>query len=486
MLPAILIVDDDALITESLAYVLGGEFSVRTAASRSEAIERLRESPPPKVALVDLGLPPLPHRPDEGFALIGAILAHSPETRIIVLSGQSDSANARHARALGATEFIAKPADPADLRKAILRIISFSDQGESVDDGLIGASPPMVQLKEQLRKFADSPYSVLIEGESGSGKELVAKALHALSERSRRPYLTLNCAAIAPGLVEATLFGHGKGAYTGAVTARGGYFEEAGGGTLFLDEIGELPLELQPKLLRILENREYQRVGETETRTSNARVVTATNRDLRQEVRGGRFRADLYHRLSVFTVNVPPLRHLGNDRFLLLEHFLHQYSSQAGTPPPRLSSDAINAFANYGFPGNVRELRNVAIRLTAKHPGRLLLADDVESEFDIDTAQPEGFMPGSPNFSATENESSTTADSSLPASLTNAIGELRTEAGFNLDARLRDVERTYIEAAQQIANGNISQAARLLGINRTTLYNRLEALARDRESPVKS
>ena len=164
-LPPILIVDDDTLITESLAFVLGGEFQVWTAASREQAVQRLREMPTPRVALVDLGLPPLPHRPDEGFALIGAILAHSPETRIIVLSGQSDNSNARHARALGATEFIAKPADPDALRDSILRIIAFSDDDQVVVDGLIGTSAPMMQLKSQLRKFADSPYSVLVEGE---------------------------------------------------------------------------------------------------------------------------------------------------------------------------------------------------------------------------------------------------------------------------------------------------------------------------------
>lgn len=481
-LPPILIVDDDTLITESLAFVLGNEFRVWTATSREQAIRRLRDMPPPRVALVDLGLPPLPHRPDEGFALIGAILAHSPETRIIVLSGQSDNSNARHARALGATEFIAKPADPDALRDAILRIIAFSDEVQIADDGLIGRSAPMMQLKSQLRKFADSPYSVLVEGESGSGKELVAKALHSLSERGRQPYLTLNCAAIAPSLVEAALFGHGKGAFTGAVGARAGYFQDAGAGTLFLDEIGELPLELQPKLLRVLENGEYQRLGETETRIAHARIVTATNRDLRQEVRSGRFRADLYHRLSVFTLHVPPLRHLGNDRFVLLDHFLRQYSAQTGTAAPVLSAEASQSFSEYAFPGNVRELRNVAIRLTAKFPGATLSAEDMQAEFDIEP-QAEASeaavraFPSSPVAEILPQEGREYAPS-----LSGAMRDLLHGEGFNLDARLREIERNYVEAAQQLANGNISQAARLLGINRTTLYNRLESLGRDRDT----
>ena len=310
--PRLLIVDDDTLIADTLSFALGAEFEVLACASRPHAIELLRQlAEPPQLALVDLGLPPTPHAPDEGFRLIADLLAHSPEMRIFVLSGQNDAAHARHARALGAAEFIAKPCDPAALKKILARALAVRDAELSRPRGaeeLIGQSPALLKLKSQLAQFADSPFPVLIEGESGSGKELVARSLHRLSSRADKPYFALNCAAIAPTLVEPTLFGHAKGAFTGALAAKSGYFEDAHDGTLFLDEIGELPLEMQAKLLRVLENGEYQRVGETASQVSRARVIAASNRELRPEVRKGAFRPDLYHRLSVFTLGVPPLR----------------------------------------------------------------------------------------------------------------------------------------------------------------------------------
>ncbi len=385
----LLIVDDDPLIADTLGYFLGRNYAVTIASTRTEAVALLRDGKhAPALALIDLGLPPTPHRPDEGFSLIADILAHAPKTRIVVLSGQSDELNARHARALGATEFVSKPADPEYLRKLIGRVLSFRDTSTEVDDGLIGESTPLQKLRAQLRQFAPSPFPVLIEGESGSGKELAATALHRLSERAAKPYLALNCAAISPSLVEATLFGHAKGAFTGASGARAGYFEDASDGTLFLDEIGELPLDLQPKLLRVLENGEFQRIGETVARRSSARIVTATNRDLKKEVREGRFRADLYHRLSVFTIAIPALRELGNDSLRLLEHFQTIYAAQADLPPFRLNAAATDRLLGYEFPGNVRELRNIAIRLTTKFAGREVDVDDLEAELDLGIEPP--------------------------------------------------------------------------------------------------
>ncbi len=237
--PALLIVDDDALITDTLAFALGTDYEVLACGSRPHAVELLRQlQTPPPLALVDLGLPPAPHSPDEGFQLIADLLAHSPRMKIFVLSGQNDAANARHARALGAWEFIAKPSDPALLRRVLARALELpaADAAE-----LVGASPALAKLKSQIAQFAASPYPVLIEGESGSGKELVAASLHRLSPRASRAYLTLNCAAISPTLVEPTLFGYVKGAFTGAATNKPGYFEDAEDGTLLLDEIGELP-----------------------------------------------------------------------------------------------------------------------------------------------------------------------------------------------------------------------------------------------------
>src|SRR5688500_1511575 len=378
--PRLLVVDDDALITDTLAYALGAEFEVLVCESRPHAIELMRQLPEaPQLALVDLGLPPTPHAPDQGFQLIADLLAHAPGMRIFVLSGQNDAAHARHARALGAAEFIAKPCDPAVLKKILARALAVRDvelraeqeRARGTED-LIGQSPALLKLKSQLAQFANSPFPVLIEGESGSGKELVARSLHRLSSRAEKPYFALNCAAIAPTLVEPALFGHAKGAFTGAAAARLGYFEEANEGTLFLDEIGELPLELQAKLLRVLENGEYQRVGETTSRVSRARVIAASNRDLRQEVKKGAFRADLYHRLSVFTLGVPPLRDLADDKLLLLEHFRRFYAEQSGMQPFSLDTAAERRWLAYPFPGNVRELRNIVIRLTTKHAGKRL------------------------------------------------------------------------------------------------------------------
>ena len=471
----LLIVDDDPLIADALSYFLGRDYAVSTASTRAQAIALLRDKKcAPALALIDLGLPPTPHRPDEGFALIADILAHAPATRIVVLSGQSDELNARHARALGATEFVAKPADPDHLRKLIGRVLSFQDAPPEIDSGLIGDSAPLQKLRAQLRQFAHSPFPVLIEGESGSGKELAAAALHRLSERAAKPYLALNCAAISPGLVEATLFGHSKGAFTGASGSRSGYFEDATDGTLFLDEIGELPLDLQPKLLRVLENGEFQRIGETQARHSSARVVAATNRDLKKEVREGRFRADLYHRLSVFTVAIPPLRDLGEDRIRLLEHFRAAYAAQANLPPFRLTIEATARLLAYRFPGNVRELRNIAVRLTTKLAGKEVGIHDLEAELDLGHDSFAVGVPPAPTLGG------------ITELVAFAGNDIQTRRNFNLDATLHLWEEAYIEAAQQIAHGNMSQAARLLGINRTTLYNRIETLARDGDLAMKT
>ena len=470
--PLLLIVDDDPLIADSLSYFLGRNYQVATAATRKEAIDLLRNhQQTPALALIDLGLPPLPHRPEEGFALIADILAHSPDTRIVVLSGQSDEQNARHARALGATEFVAKPADPDCLQDLIRRVLSFRDIAPPEEDGLIGTSAPIRKLRSQLRQFARSPFPVLVEGESGSGKELAANALHRLSDRASQPYLALNCAAISPSLVEATLFGHAKGAFTGASGARSGYFEDASEGTLFLDEIGELPLDLQPKLLRVLENGEFYRIGETQTRKSSARIVAATNRDLKKEVREGRFRADLYHRLSVFTITVPPLRETGTDKLLLLEHFRNIYTLQIGVTPFRLTTEANDRLLAYPFPGNVRELRNIAIRLTTKWAGEAVDVDALENELDVELHGNQFAVSPAPTFTGSVNELTE-----------HALRDLQARREFNLDQTLRRWEEAYIDAAQHLAHGNMSQAARLLGINRTTLYNRIDTLARDRRA----
>ena len=465
-LPALLIVDDDALIVETLGALLESEFDIHAAPTRRQAIDLVRALPAaPPLALVDLGLPPLPHRADEGFALIGDLLAHAPQMQIIVLSGQSDEGNARHARTLGALEFVAKPADPVYLRKILHDALDAgrTPEASAAAEGLIGHSPAIQTVLDRIGQFADAPFPVLIEGESGAGKERVARQLHAASVRRHRPFLTLNCAAIAPTLIEAALFGHARGAFTGAAGQRAGYFEEAGDGCLLLDEIGELPLELQPKLLRVLENGEFQRVGETQPRFSRARVLAATNRDLRAEVHAGRFRADLYHRLSVFTLTVPPLRETGDDRLRLLDHFRARFAAQTGQPAFALDEAARSQWLHYDFPGNVRELKNIVIRLQTKHPGATVTAPLLADELDRDHRDS---RPPPPPI----------AENRFDTIVADAMRRLREPAGFSLDEALRDQERGYVEAALRLADGNVSKAARLLGINRTTLYNRMDSL----------
>jgi DNA-binding NtrC family response regulator len=465
--PGLLIVDDDPLITDTLHFVLSTDFDVYVAESRQQVKSLLTQLPsPPPLALVDLGLPPTQHKPDEGFALISDLLNHSKNIKILVLSGQNDEANARHARALGAIDFIGKPAEPEKIKSALLSALRF-DQAQpqkSVDKPaeesgtIIGASFAVDKLRNQIKLYADAPFPVLIEGESGSGKELVAKSLHQWAKRKEKPYLALNCAAISPTLVEPTLFGYAKGAFTGATQAHSGYFEDAREGTLFLDEIGELPLELQAKLLRVLENGEFQRVGETASRYSNARIVTATNRDLRREVREGRFRGDLYHRLSVFSVHVPPLREQAEDKLALLEHFRSHFAREVGAATFNLSADAQRLWEDYHFPGNVRELRNIVIRLTTKYAGHTVNARELEGEFDLDIVSSSGIPMPTDSHALQEY----------------AKQHLRSMHNFNLDQIMKQWEQSYVEAALAMTHGNLSQAAKLLGVNRTTLYSRMQ------------
>jgi len=466
--PLLLIVDDDPLLGESLAFALADTFDVRLAASRPACLKELERLPrPPDLALVDLGLPPAPHRPGEGFALIRELLTRQPQLRILVLSGQDEQENARHARTLGALEFIPKPCEPSQLRQLLLKVLDSPPDAHADASPLAGHSPAMEKLRQQIALCADSPYPVLITGESGCGKEVVAQwGLHRQTRRRQQPFLAVNCAALAPSLMEATLFGHTRGAYTGAHEAQAGYFEDAGEGTLFLDEIGELPLELQPKLLRVLENGEYQRLGETHSRRARARIIAATNRDLRQAVREGRFRADLYHRLSVFTLEVPPLRDMGADRLVLFTHFSEQLAAQLGLPPPSLDSDAQARWLAYPFPGNVRELRNIVLRLITRYPGQALTPAQLLPELEQDEEAP---LPASHLTNPADAEQLLLA----------ASQHLAQAAPINLDATLNHWGRAYLEAALRRSQGNVSQAARLLGLSRSTFYNRLEAWSRD-------
>jgi DNA-binding NtrC family response regulator len=468
--PVLIIIDDDPLITDTLHFVLSKHFEVCVADSRAQAKSLLRQlDEPPSLALVDLGLPPMQHKPDEGFKLIGELLAHSPSMKIHVLSGQSDDVNVKHALALGALDYIPKPCDVDKLKELLLNSLKVQSvelsealpkPEEDKNGGMIGESLPMQTLITQIRQFADSPFPVLIEGESGSGKERVASNFHRFSKRGKYPYLSINCAAISPMLAESILFGHAKGAFTGANTANAGYFEDVSEGTLFLDEIGELPLEMQAKLLRVLENGEYTRVGETQVRKSKARVVAATNRDLRAEVRAGNFRSDLYHRLGVFAVKVPPLRDLVEDSLILLDHFNTFYARETGQQAFKLDDKAKSRWLSYHFPGNVRELRNIIIRLIAKYAGQTV--NELQLSAELDLSRQNEVDGGGAVISNNGDLSS------------YALQHLQNEANVSLDQVLKSWEKAYVDAAMRITHGNLSQAAKMLGINRTTLYSRIQ------------
>lgn len=460
-LPSLLLVDDDHLISESLAFVLKGSFSVNVVATREETKRLLYTLPIlPNLALIDLGLPPHPETPEEGFSLVRELLTFNPSMKILILSGQDKPENVRHALTLGAVDFIPKPCNMELLKARLTHQLMILDaerhqpQIKQKECGLIGESPAMETLRAQVQQFANSPFSVLIQGESGTGKELVAQCLHLQSQRADLPCLTLNCAAFTIELLEAQLFGHAKGAFTGANVARTGFFEEASQGTLILDEIGEMPAALQAKLLRVLENGEYYRLGETKVRHSSARIIASTNRDLREAVRSNHFRADLYHRLSVLTIKIPPLCERSQDKMLLLKNFQDFYASM-GTMF-QFDDAAKQGWMEYSFPGNVRELRNIVIRLGAKYPNQVVTKAQLEEELET-------------NFDA---EQLSEDDSNL-----SIVRQLQS-GGFSLDEVLLDWERRYINAALKLSQGNLSQAARMLGINRTTLYSKMQRLSK--------
>ncbi len=464
-LPQLLLVDDDALIRSSLAFALEEDWEVLEAGSRAEALARLESAAePPLLALVDLGLPPDPHAPREGLALIEDLIGRNPRMRVLVLTGQQPDRTLSLAYACGAVDFLAKPVGVTTLRErlalqcGILRLEANAADAEGTTDGLIGDSPVMRDLRARLQRTATAGFPVLITGESGTGKELVARALHTQGPRRAGPFLAINCAALAPQLIEAQLFGHVRGAFTGAVTAAEGLLAAAARGTLLLDELGELPVDLQAKLLRVLESGEYFRLGETTPRQTDARIVAATNRDLAVEVRAGRFREDLYHRISVLTLALPPLRDRGDDILLLFEWFRSCWRDRL--PGFLLEETARARLLQHAFPGNVRELRNLVVRLATHHAHASVGVAELESALGL-------------------NEPTTAPADRAPVPTGDAGPAFDPRAdlggeGFDLDLRLRAVERAYLETALQMAGGNLSRAARLLGLHRTTLYSRLE------------
>lgn len=460
---SLLLVDDDPLIIEGLGFMLRKQYKLITAESRQQAIDNINQAEDlPGLALIDLGLPPYPHKPDEGFALIRELLSLHPNMKVLVLSGQDNDVNIQHALAIGAVDFIAKPAEP-DLLLARLKhherlheIDQLRDAQKTVS--IVGDSDAIQVVNNQITQFADSPFPVLIEGASGTGKELVARALHENSKRSSEPYMAINCAAIAPDLLEAQLFGHAKGAFTGASQEHKGFFIEVGKGTLLLDELGEMPIALQSKLLRVIESGEFFRLGETKEHHSQARILAATNKCLTEEVRNGNFRNDLYHRLSILNVKLPELSRRGDDVFLLLNTFIETYAETVS--PFVLDDGARELWLQYDYPGNVRELRNIVIRLGTKYPGQSVNKEQLSAELET-------------QLSATDLVEDATSVSD------EMIKQQLQADEFDLDKLIDEIESRSIRLALEMNDNNVSKAAKALKINRTTLYSRVQKLGTD-------
>jgi two-component system, NtrC family, response regulator len=448
--PKLLIVDDDADIRSQMKWALEEEYSILQAEDRETAVEVVRREKPPLVCL-DLGLPPLPADVEEGFRVLEEILALSPLAKVAVITGQGDRENALRAIGQGACDFFSKPIE-IEVLKVVLRRAEYLYRLEEENrrlrapapedgfEGMLGTSEPMEEVFSMIRKVARSDAPVLIVGESGTGKELTAGAIHRQSGRASGPFVPINCGAIPENLLESELFGHEKGAFTGAHAQRPGQIESGKGGTLLLDEIGELPLPLQVKLLRFLQDGQIQRVGGRQLIPVDARIVCATNADLDAAVREGRFREDLYYRVAVVVIKVPPLRDRGEDLPLLANAFLNRYAGESGRAIRGFAVDAVRAIKEYDWPGNVREMENRIRRAAIMCEGRRV----TRSELGLDASH-----------------SRYTA--------------------MTLKEARETVERELVESALARHDGNMSRAAEDLGVSRPTLYELVEKLGVVRE-----
>jgi DNA-binding NtrC family response regulator len=369
-LPRILIVEDDAFLLEQLTWALRAGFTVISAGDATEGKARLA-SERPDLFLFDLRLPPS-HTVEEGFALLREAQRRDPDATVVIMSGETDRREALRAIEAGAFDFFRKPVDPAELRVILLRALErrrLLAENRQLRAGppaaagsfgrLVGSSAPMRRLLEDIRRIAPSDATVLIIGESGTGKELVAHAIHEGSSRARAPFVAVNAAALPEGLAESELFGHERGAFTGAVSARPGRFELASGGTLFLDEVGTLSPAIQAKLLRAIESRQIERVGGKREIPVDLRLISATNEDLEARVREGAFREDLYYRLHTIPLRLPPLRERLEDLGPLTEHFLVKFGERHRRPGRRLAPSVLDRLRSHPWRGNVRELEHV-------------------------------------------------------------------------------------------------------------------------------
>ena len=448
--PKLLVVDDDEDIRVQMKWALAGDYEVLMAGDRPAAVAAFTAEQP-AVTFLDLGLPPCPNEPDEGLAALSGLLVLDRLAKVIVVTGQGDKQNALRAVGAGAYDFLCKPVDMDELRLVLRRCVYVAElereyramQENARPDAfeqMLGASPQMQAVFAFVRKVATTSAPVLVLGENGTGKEMVAQALHRRSRQRTGPFVPINCGAIPENLLESELFGHEKGSFTGAHVQRRGLIESAAGGTLFLDEIGELPPPLQVKLLRYLQEKTFQRVGGRQEIQSDARVIAATNLNLQESVASGRFREDLYFRLAVLVVTLPPLRERGDDIGLVAREFLRQYGVQHGKPGLAFAPDALRALNMHAWPGNIRELQNRVQRAVIMAEGKHVTANDLE-------------LTGAPSV--------------LPAPTLKEARE--------------NVERELVQDALRRHAGKIAAAALELGVSRPTLYELIEKLgiARD-------
>jgi two-component system, NtrC family, response regulator len=448
MKPTILIVDDDEEIRTQMKWALGGDYELRMAGDRNEAVEAFRKERPTSI-LLDLGLPPRPDDATEGLAALSEFLAIDSAAKIIIISGQGERQNAIEAVGAGAYDFLGKPVEMDELKLVLQRCVHLSNlereyrqlqqQARAGEfEQMLGTSPQMEKVFASIRKVAATTVPVLLLGESGTGKELAALAIHQRSARKEKPFVAINCSGIPENLLESELFGHEKGAFTGAHMQRKGLIENASDGTLFLDEIAELPPSLQVKLLRFLQEQRFQRVGGRQEIQIDTRVVAATNAKLDAAITEGKFREDLYFRLAVVVIQLPPLRDRGDDVTLLAREFLRRYAVQNNKKSLALSPDALRAIYRHRWPGNVREMQNRIKRAVIMANGKRLTADDLEL---------------------------TDFSKAAPATLKEAR-----EA----------VEKEAVQNALKRNQGKITSAALELGISRPTLYELIDKLGIDR------
>lgn len=437
----ILLVEDDPGLQKQMRWALS-PYAVDVASSRAEALEKVSAFAY-RVVVLDLGLPPDENGADEGLKALDEILSTAPLTKVIVASGNVERANAVRSVAKGAFDFVAKPID-SDLLKLVIDrgMRMFSLEQENIQlrkrsdngaDGLVYSSSRMTEIVQMLHRIGPMDVSVLLIGETGTGKEVIAQTLHNLSYRRAQSFVAINCASIPENLLESELFGHEKGAFTGAVKRTQGKFELANNGTLFLDEIGDMPMALQAKLLRFLQERRLERIGGRESISVDVRLITATNQKLEKLISEGRFREDLYYRINDVRIDLPALKDREADSILLAQHFLNKFCKIFSKQATGFTDEAIDAICNHPWPGNVRELEGRVKRAVIMAETKRISSRDLDLE--------------------------------------KAAGDKR---DFNLRKQVEDLQKRLVVEAIAYADGNISKAAKLLGISRPHLYSLME------------